>query len=285
MERKYSLHEVDNLIEKLKKKKGLKSKRIQNNSNINNEYKEKGKKIISINENNSINNLKENLINKKIEISIKEKTKIDLKNIDNRIKSYNNEKNINDKKCGILKHSNTIDLNIKEKQNLQSDLTNLLNKKKKLNVYGIDNNGDLKNINDDSNINFHIPILNPQILKINNNNNNKNNLNNRNKEDININEISSINNSCIHTDNYKYNIGKNLYKNDINQKNKDKISLLKNIYDSFSHSIKLKNKENVFDTNIINEELDMLGLDFEQSLRRKNIIITNNNLLNNIFNE
>ena len=71
------------------------------------------------------------------------------------------------------------------------------------------------------------------------------------------------------------------------------ISIFGNIYNSFSNNLSINNKENVFDSNILNNYLEELDLNYEESKERRNKIISNetkekqenkNNLLNDIIN-
>ena len=262
MEKKYSLTEVNDLIEKLKKKKGLKTNINKcNNTNIKNENIEnKIEKKININsrKNNekykSNININEKKINKNINNIIKENTKKDL---------FINTNNYNNKK----KEEKIIISNQNQNNEIELDNNKNINKYEeknfKINNNNLDNYYENKNISN----NLKLSKINPEIFEI-----------NRYKENINKRNIkNSIDNNKFYIKKEDKDKDKRIFE----QKNKnEEISLLKNIYDSFSNSLNVKNKENVFDTNIINEELKILDLDYDQSLKRKNIIITNNNNIN-----
>ena len=266
-ERKYSLNEVNDLIEKLKKKKRLKTKTSTNNTNntnIKTEYLE-NKIIKKENINLQNNNEKNNIDN----INIKEKSK-----------NVNNSYNQNLKNDIIINKNNFI--NKEKEEKIKTSYKNInefenyknINKKENKNLKNIinKNNSNTSNYNENKNIgnNLKLPILNTENVEL---NRGKENIKNRNIK----NNINLIKDANISLDN---NFDKKRDDIDIDKtKNKnEEISLLKNIYDSFSHSLNLKSKENVFDINIINEELEILDLDYDQSLKRKNIIITNNNI-------
>ena len=250
MEKKYSIKEVNNLIEKLKKKKGIKKTTINNNFKTDYNEKDKNNKIFQ-NEMLNINIKSDNKEkNKNLEDSNKEKDKEKIEII--------NKKNIINNFFDDKKNYNEYDKKIENNQNLEQK------------IYSNDkiNNVDLKYENKN--------ILNNKIYKVSilNNENTSNNeiikkkfiLNNSNVVEKNNNQSLDINNKTSDKEALKY--------------NKNRTSLLKNIYDSFSY-LNLNSKEKVFNSNLINEELKILNLDYDQSLERKNIIISNDNKLKN----
>ena len=56
-------------------------------------------------------------------------------------------------------------------------------------------------------------------------------------------------------------------------KTKEHISVFNNIYNSFSNNLSINNKENVFDSNILDSYFEELDLNYEESKERRNKII------------
>ena len=74
--------------------------------------------------------------------------------------------------------------------------------------------------------------------------------------------------------NNKINLEKNIL---LNKKTdiKENISLFGNIYNSFSNNLSINSKENVFDSNILENYFKELDLNYEESKERRDKIISN----------
>ena len=68
---------------------------------------------------------------------------------------------------------------------------------------------------------------------------------------------------------------KNNFEDFINDKNKTKecLSVFNNIYNSFSNNLSINNKENVFDSNILDSYFEELDINYEETKERRNKII------------
>ena len=95
--------------------------------------------------------------------------------------------------------------------------------------------------------------------------------NNKNIVPINNNKEQYIN---YEKTNNKINLEKNIL---INKKTdiKENISLFGNIYNSFSNNLSINSKENVFDSNILENYFKELDLNYEESKERRDKIISN----------
>ena len=117
----------------------------------------------------------------------------------------------------------------------------------------------------------------------------------KNKKNLNINNNSQKNNKDISNkklyfinnknkeNSYKNNLinistkeeSKNNFEDFINDKNKTKecLSVFNNIYNSFSNNLSINNKENVFDSNILDSYFEELDINYEETKERRNKII------------
>ena len=59
---------------------------------------------------------------------------------------------------------------------------------------------------------------------------------------------------------------------------KENISIFGNIYNSFSNNLNINNKENVFDSNILENYFQELDTNYEESKERRDKIISNKNI-------
>ena len=59
---------------------------------------------------------------------------------------------------------------------------------------------------------------------------------------------------------------------------KENISIFGNIYNSFSNNLNINNKENVFDSNILENYFQELDTNYEESKERRDNIISNKNI-------
>ena len=247
MDKKYSLNEVNTLIEKLKKKKGLKSKGIINNN-------EKGL------ENEKNKEEKSYILNKKNEKIINENNK-----------SMFEEKNLNS-----LKNSSS---SINEPQEKFKNTNMILKKNNEKNLFS--NNIYNNKITKNKNIILELSLTNkenPKNIKFNTYNSGGYKIKTKNVN-YNIKDVNKDNKNSIEINKEK---NKSINNNTLSENNKE-ISLFKNIYNNFS--INFTNKENVFNTNILDEELKILDLDYEDSIKRKKFIISKNKSINEINKE
>ena len=269
MEKQYSKNEVNDFIARFKQKKMNKFKKPTNLSQ--NIEKKEEKSII-----NQKNGNQKEIININNDV-------VSLKNIVKVNKGFtSNNKDMKEKKISnkeIKKEiSNTVNYSMNKKDK-KIDLDDLFkineNDNNEIeNIFQINKNKE-KIDNDKKQRN----MLN--IKAINNNNIKNSNLSinfksNRNIEDnkkniekknifVNKNKNNNVNSDYNNINTIKIN------------KDKEQISLLRNIYDSFSNNLNISNKENIFNSNILNEDLQILDLNYEESLERKKRIITNNN--------
>ena len=302
MERKYSQNEVKDFIAKFKHKKGNKNKKtsdkseiiekkiqdncnipISNNNNIKKELNIKNKILFptkneKIIKNNNISNNKSE-INKNSNVYIKEQLKNENNN-KNKLINPNENKTIDVNDIfGINDNNNNNNDEIENifqinKNTKNEILNNVKYKKNILNIKAInninkDNKDNITNLMESKNINNNI-----------NTNTNDENNNNKNKEKknliINDKTYNNKNNCNAHYNNININENNNNNMNVLKAiKEDEQISLLRNIYDNFSNNLNI-NKESFFDSNIINDDLEILNLNYEESLERKNKIITNN---------
>ena len=204
MDKKYSLNEVNTLIEKLKKKKGLKLKGIINNNEkgLENEKNKEEKSYI-------LNKKNEKIINENNKSVFEEKNLNSLKNSSssinepqekfkntNMILKKNNEKNLFSNNNKITKNKNII---------LELSLTNKENPKNiKFNTY---NSGGYKIKT--KNVNYNIKDVNKD---------------NKNSIEINKEKNKSINNNTLSENNKEISLFKNIYNNfSINFTNKENV--------------------------------------------------------------
>ena len=269
MEKQYSKNEVNDFIARFKQKKMNKFKKPTNLSQ--NIEKKEEKSII-----NQKNGNQKEIININNDV-------VSLKNIVKVNKGFtSNNKDMKEKKISnkeIKKEiSNTVNYSMNKKdkkidlddlfkinENDNNEIENIFqinkNKEKKDNDKKQRNMLNIKAINSNNikNTNLSINIKSSRNIEDNKKNIEKKNI------FVNKNKNNNVNSDYNNINTIKIN------------KDKEQISLLRNIYDSFSNNLNISNKENIFNSNILNDDLQILDLNYEESLERKKRIITNNN--------
>lgn len=315
-QKQYSLNEVDDFINRFKKKRGLKNKEksynadsdiklekidknkseiISNNIKSNKSIQELTKTNEKLNQsnNNVISNKPNNTGNIKYKPINKNqnKKKLEQKNLmNNNLKEQDNDINdifgINNNDEDIFKiedKKTKTKIKIKTKTNIDSN--NLFNNEKNIKKIEIKRNENLK---------LNLPSLKNKIIQTNQNLKSpeaeKNNIiikkshNNNNTKDNEINKkkifLEKGYNSKVKNDknvhinrNYNNNLMR-LHEESKESKENEQESLFKNIYDSFSD--KINSQKIFFDLNVLDNDLETLDLDYEESIKRKNEIISNN---------
>ena len=311
-QKQYSLNEVDDFINRFKKKRELKAKEksnniisdikleqlnkhkneiISNNQKSNKSIQELSKtnEILNSNNNNKIANKPNNTGNIKYKPINKNQNikKLEQKILmNNNLKEKDNNNDVNDI-FGINNNDEDIfkieDKKTKTKVKTKIDLNNLFNNENKIKGKKIETKRNenlklnlpfLKNKIIQTNKNLKSPEVeknNNLIIKQGHNNNTKNN-------DINKKQIIPPNayNSKIKSDKKPHtnnNFNNNLVKFHEESKENERVSLLKSIYNSFSNNINSQKK--IFDLNSLDNDLEILDLNYEEAIKRKNEIISN----------
>ena len=312
MEKKkqYSLNEVDDFINRFKKKREMKNKETSNNINsdiklekidkhkndiISNSQKNnkstqdlaKTHEILNSNNNNIIANKSNNIGNIKYKPTNKNQNikKFEQQNLmNNNLKNQDNDIDdifgINNNDEDIFKIEDK-----KKKTKTKIDLNNYFNNENK-------NKGKIIETKKSENLKLNLPSLKNKIIQTNKNlkspgdeKNNiiikKNHNNNTKDNDINKKQIIPNNgyNSKIKNDikvhingNWNNNLMK-LHEESKKSKENEHVSLFKNIYDSFSDNI--NSQKILFNLNVLDNDLEILDLNYEESIKRKNEIISN----------
>ena len=312
-QKQYSLNEVDDFINRFKKKRGLKNKEksnnaisdfklekidknkaeiISNNIKSNKSIQEltKTNEKLNPNNNNVISNKSNNAGNIKYKPINKNQNKkrFEQENLmNNNLKEQDNDINdifgINDNDEDIFKiEDKKVKVKTKAKTNIDSN--NLFNNDKNIKKIEIKRNENLK---------LNLPSLKNKIIQTNQNLKSpeaeKNNIiikksHNNNKKDNEINKKKIFqekgynskvkNDKNVHINrNFNNNLMR-LHEESKESKENEQVSLFKNIYDSFSD--KINSQKIFFDLNVLDNDLETLDLNYEESIKRKNEIISNN---------